>query len=146
MDDARINKNLLILINISRFDFLCYNDNPFIYKLQFFGGCVYKLHKNVLLPRIDCNYAFSRMLKEFTNCHPSFADMSHIRILKRVDSNIKLPCFCAGNKLYFDRMFMYFQITCVSCLLYSIINIYVYEIPIYHRLFTTVMLLGIICT
>ena len=86
--------------------------------------------KNMLLPRIDCNYAFSRMLKEFTNCHPSFADMSHIRILKRVDSNIKLPCFCAGNKLYFDRIFMYFQITFVSCLLYNIINDYVYEIPI----------------
>ena len=84
----------------------------------------------MLLPRIDCNYAFSRMLKEFTNCHPSFADMSHIRILKRVDSNIKLPCFCAGNKLYFDRIFMYFQITFVSCLLYNIINDYVYGIPI----------------
>ena len=84
----------------------------------------------MLLPRIDCNYAFSRMLKEFTNCHPSFADMSHIRILKRVDSNIKLPCFCAGNKLYFDRIFMYFEITFVSCLLYNIINDYVYGIII----------------
>ena len=110
---------------------MCYNDNPFIYNLQSFGGCVYKLHKNMLLPRIDCNYAFSRMLKEFTNCHPSFADMSHIRILKRVDSNIKLPCFCAGNKLYFDRICMCFKITCVSCLLYDIINDYVYEMPIY---------------
>ena len=125
---------------------LLYTNYNFL--VDVFINCI----KNMLLPRIDCNYAFSRMLKEFTNCHPSFADMSHIRILKRVDSNIKLPCFCAGNKLYFDRIFMYFQITCVSCLLYNIINNYVYEIQIfrakrpYHRLFTTLMLLGIICT
>ena len=104
---------------------LLYTNYNFL--VDVFINCI----KNMLLPRIDCNYAFSRMLKEFTNCHPSFADMSHIRILKRVDSTIKLPCFCAGNKLYFDRIFMYFQITCVSCLLYSIINIYVYGIPIY---------------
>ena len=119
---------------------LSYTNYNFL--VDVFINCI----KNMLLPRIDCNYAFSRMLKEFTNCHPSFADMSHIRILKRVDSNIKLPCFCAGNKLYFDRMFMYFQISCVSCLLYSIIKIYVYGIPIYYRLFTTLMLLEIICT